>query len=268
MYSDCHIHCSPDANGPDVLRAMDAREMDRALLIAPHMTDSNKEARRSIDIIAAICSADPERLVGFAWIEPTLSGAVEQVEYAVNDKGLKGIKMIPDHWYPYEERFFPVYEKIQELRKPMLFHSGILFGNMDSSRFCRPVFYEVMLHFPKIKFALAHISWPWTDECIAVAGRMRAAVRRGDVGQMQMYIDITRGTPEFYRADALDKALKYIGPDWIIYGSDDRAPGDLSHSHRGIQVDREFICRQLGHSSEDFEKIASDNFDRFLAPME
>ena len=52
MYSDCHIHCSPDANGADVLKAMDAREMDRALLIAPHMADSNEDAMRSIDIIA------------------------------------------------------------------------------------------------------------------------------------------------------------------------------------------------------------------------
>jgi predicted TIM-barrel fold metal-dependent hydrolase len=184
------------------------------------------------------------------------------------DKGLKGIKMIPDHWYPYEERFFPVYEKVQELRRPMLFHSGILFGNMDSSRFCRPVFYEVMLHFPRIKFALAHISWPWTDECIAVAGRMRAAAVRDEQRQMQMYIDTTRGTPAFYRAEALDKALKYLGPERLIYGSDDHAPGELSYSRRSFDADREITCRQLARSEEDFRKITSDNLDAFLTPLE
>jgi len=268
VYNDCHIHCGPDADGVELLRVMDSREMEKAILIAPPMTSSNEEAIQSIDIIARICQPDPERLIGFAWIEPTLSGAVEHVEYAINDKGLRGIKMIPDHWYPYEERFFPVYEMIQELRKPILFHSGILFGNMDSSRFCRPVFYEVMLHFPKIKFALAHISWPWTDECIAVAGRMRAAVQRGDVGEMQMYIDITRGTPAFYRAEALDRALKYLGPGRLIYGSDDGVPGELKYSRHGVDTDRTIICEELGYSREDFDKIVRTNFDEFLAPMD
>ena len=266
MYSDCHIHCRADADGDDVLKAMDAQGMEKAVLIAPHMTESNDEAVESIRIISDICAPDPARLIGFAWIEPTLSGAVDHVQMAA-DKGLPGVKMIPDHWYPYEERFFPVYEKIQELRRPMLFHSGILFGNMDSSRFCRPVFYEAMVHFPKIKFALAHISWPWTDECIAVAGRMRAAVGYR-TEPMQMYIDVTRGTPDFYRLDALDKALKYVGPSRLIYGSDDRAPGDLSRSRQGVEADREIVCRQLARSEDDFRKIASSNMDEFLTPFD
>ena len=82
-----------------------------------------------------------------------------------------------NHWYPpYDERIFPVYEKIQQLKVPILFYSGILSGNRDSSRFCRPVNFEVMIDLPKIRFALAHIGWPWTDECIAVAGRFAADV--------------------------------------------------------------------------------------------
>ena len=266
MFNDCHIHCRPDAKGKPILKAMDAVEMEKAILIAPHMTDSNKSAVASIGIIAKICSADPSRLLGFAWIEPTLSEAVAHVQLAA-DRGLPGVKMIPDHWYPYEERLFPVYEKIQEVRRPLLFHSGILFGNMDSSRFCRPAFYEVMLHFPKVKFALAHISWPWTDECLAVAGRMRAAAGWHTPERNQMYVDITRGTPGFYRPDALDKALKYLGLERLIYGSDDHAPGELVYSRRGVDADREIICQQLGRSAEDFDKIARQNLAAFLTPF-
>jgi predicted TIM-barrel fold metal-dependent hydrolase len=265
MYNDCHVHCRADANGSSVLKAMDAQGMEKAVLIAPHMTDSNKNATRSIDIIAKICEADPARLLGFAWVEPTLSEAAQHVQLAA-DRGLTGIKMIPDHWYPYEQRIFPVYEKIQELRRPVLFHSGILFGNLDSSRFCRPVFYEVMIHFPKVKFALAHIGWPWTDECLAVGGRMRAAAR--DSGLMQMYVDTTRGTPDIYRVDALDRGLKYLGPEQLIYGSDDHAPGDLSYSRRSVEADREIICGALGCPEADFRKITSENLDAFLTPFE
>jgi predicted TIM-barrel fold metal-dependent hydrolase len=86
--------------------------------------------------------------------------------------------MIPDHWYPYDEFMYPIYEKAEKLGVPIIFHSGILFGFKDSSRFCRPVNYEVLLNFPDLKFALAHISWPWVDECIALWGRFRSYTLR------------------------------------------------------------------------------------------
>jgi hypothetical protein len=86
--------------------------------------------------------------------------------------------------------------------------------------------------------------------------------------KMQMYIDITRGTPEFYRTDALDKALKYIGPGGLIFGSDSMLPGDLAKSRQNIESDRQIICRELGWSEEDLMKIARDNLEDFLKPME
>ncbi|MCD6469707.1 hypothetical protein J7L29_02790 [Candidatus Bathyarchaeota archaeon] len=43
--------------------------------------------------------------------------------------------MIPDHWYPYDEFMYPIYERVEELGVPIIFHSGILFGFKDSSRF-------------------------------------------------------------------------------------------------------------------------------------
>lgn len=266
MFSDCHVHTSWEADGREILKAMDRVEMDRVCLMAPHVTESNEQAVESIEAIARICAADPERLLGFAWIEPTLSEAVDHVRMAA-DKGLPGVKMIPNHWYPYEERLFPVYAKIEEVRKPIIFHSGILYGNADSSRFCRPVYYEAMIHFPKLKFALAHISWPWTDECVAVFGRMRAAVGYKTEAS-QMYIDITRGTPAYYREDALDKALKFAGPGRLIYGSDDHARSDFTYARRGVDTDRQIICEVLGHSAEDFGKIASDNLTDFLRPFD
>ena len=267
MYCDCHIHCSAGADGSEILKAMDAREMEKAVLVAPHMTESDAEVVKSIDSITATCAPDPDRLLGFAFVDPSLPGVVDHVRMAV-DRGLKGFKLMPDHWYPYEERFFPTYAAIEAARKPMLWHSGILWANGDSSRFCRPVFYEALLHFPRVKFALAHISWPWTDECLAVAGRFRAAVRRGQGDSMQMFVDITRGTPEFYRVEALDRALQYLGAGCLIYGSDNRAPGDFEGSRRCVDADREIICGALGRPEADFERIARGNIEDWLAPMD
>ena len=265
MYNDCHLHCTGPTDGADVLRRMDACGMDKALVCAPQVKTAH-DWPASLDAITALCAADRSRLIGFAWIEPTLPDAVTHVRMAA-DRALRGIKMIPNHWYPYEERLFPAYRAIERARLPVLFHSGILFLNMDSSRFCRPVYYEVMLHFPRIKFALAHISWPWTDECIAVFGRMRAAVGLEEVPQCQMYVDITPGTPGAWRADVLGKALGYIGPERLIYGSDSRAGADLAGSRRGLEADREFLCGRLGCSEADFRRIANQNLDDFLTPF-
>jgi len=263
MFSDCHVHCGADARGDAVLRAMDAQGIERMVLIAPHAADSDKHQEDSVRLIAQICAPDTHRLLGFAFLEPTLGRAVEHVRLTA-DLGLAGVKMIPDHWYPYEERLFPVYRAVEEAGLPLLFHSGILWGNADSSRFCRPVNYEVMLHFPRVRFALAHIGWPWTDECIAVAGRFRADVRRRDAPN-QMWVDTTRGTPGFYRKDALDRLLRYMGPEQVLYGSDDRAPGTFAESRRGCEADRAIICEELGWSAADFEKITRTNLDRFVA---
>jgi predicted TIM-barrel fold metal-dependent hydrolase len=125
-----------------------------------------------------------------------------------------------------------------------------------------------MLHFPKTKFALAHISWPWTDECIAVAGRMRYAFQRGEVPQMQMYIDITRGTPEFYRTEALDRALRYLGPERLMFGSDDFVPGEFATSRRDLDADRNIICNELAYCEKDFLRITRDNVEEFLRPFD
>lgn len=269
MFKDVHVHSWEDGtSGADVLRAMDKVEMEKMVVFSPPRleNDSNEAEIESIESISRLCAEDPERLIGFAWIEPTLSDAAAHAELAVNDKKLKGFKMIPNHWYPYEERFFPVYASIEKLGKPILFHSGILYAMGDSSRFCRPCFFEVLLHFPKIKFALAHIGWPWTDECIATLGRMRAA-SGGDNEKMQMYIDTTRGTPRFYRKEVLDKALKFAGPGRLIYGSDEVLPSELTKTQERVRSDHDIIVEELGYTEEDFNKIVNENFEDFLLPI-
>jgi len=266
MHNDCHVHSRGDATASEILKAMDEGEVEKMILFAPY-GDTPEKMRAATDYMAGIQAEAPDRILGFCWIEPRHEGAADELERAIVEKKLVGCKMIPKNWYPYDEIVFPVYEKAQDLRIPMLFHSGILWGAGDWSRFCRPCFYEALLHFPKVKFALAHISWPWTDECLATAGHFRSQAR-SDLSKMQMYVDVTPGAPAFYREDALDKALKYLGPDRLIWGSD--AGGttvgqygkDLYHRERVI------LGEMLKVSEKDMEKIFSKNMMDLMTPME
>jgi predicted TIM-barrel fold metal-dependent hydrolase len=245
---DVHCHCRGDEKGDDVLRWMDKAGLERICLFSEYppmralgrgatgfqsfnitgrppakarrqIPYRREDTRAAIEHIASVQAADPERIYGLLWVEPRTPGIIEEIEYALVDRKLRGIKMIPDHWSPEDELLYPIYEKMEELGKPIQFHSGILYGFDDSSRFCRPALYEVLVHFPKLRFSLAHISWPWVDECLAVFGRFRSAAGY-DLRRCQMWIDTCRGTPDAWRQEALSKAVPFVGTERLMFGVD------------------------------------------------
>lgn len=274
MIIDCHVHASGRERVDDVLKAIEEAGLDGIVLFSPYpgrspvggssYPDVTEEGQiESMKFISRLQAEAPDRIIGFLWLEPRLRNAARLAERAVTDFELRGIKMIPDHWYPYEERFFPLYEKIGELGVPIIFHSGILWGFRDSSRFCRPVYYEVLLNFPKVRFALAHIGWPWVDECIAVWGRFRADAERREADRLQMFIDTTPGTPRIYRREALHKALAYGAEDYMLFGSDSRA-GDSSYRIRVMEADRAILREEIGVPASVERKFFGMNAKTFL----
>jgi uncharacterized protein len=293
---DCHCHCRGDETGDQVLRAMDAAGIERLTLFSQYpatwstpkaagdelgldpmdasgrpaimggssIAYTREDVRTSTEHIAKVQAADPSRIYGMLWAEPRAPGIVEEIDYAINDRGLRGLKMIPDHWSPGDELLFPIYAKMNELEKPIQFHSGILYGFGDSSRFCRPVLFETLLHFPKVRFSLAHISWPWTDECVATFGRMQAAVGHSKRG-CQMWIDTCRGTPDAYREDALRKAIPFCGIDRLMFGVD-TWPANLpnnapKHYHKDLDLLRDVI----GVSESQIETFFWGSAEAFFA---
>ncbi len=274
---DCHVHATGSEKVDAIIKAMDAAGIDVIFLFSPYpgsledpylreVKFSAKRQREVAKFIADIQRRAPDRIKGFLWLEPRIKEAPSILEWAISDLELRGIKMIPHHWYPFDEMLFPIYEKVEELRVPILFHSGILFGFADSSRFCRPAHYELLLKFPKIKFALAHISWPWVDECIAVWGRYRAALRHAnkDMKEMQMFIDATPGTPPLWRKEALRKVFAYGAEDFVMFGSDS-TPSTLNP--RGKQVwerDLLILRNELGLPDQTVRKYLGENALRFI----
>ncbi len=170
MAIDIHVHTKGGEDGDKILKAMDQAGLKRTVLISrpPHrpLTPDRPDCaglRAVIDDIAHLVAPDPQRMIGFAWIEPTLPEAVEMVDYALGEKRLAGIKMMPHHWYPDDARAQACYAKINEYGAPMLFHSGILWSRGNTSKYCRPAEFEIMTEYPRIRFALGHMGWPWHD---------------------------------------------------------------------------------------------------------
>ena len=262
---DCHVHVEGDVNPTELLRGMDAAGIDRVLLISPQERVSLPLTRAKLLSTKAIFDAAPDRIGGLAWVDPTIPGMSGLAEEALTDMGYAGIKIIPDHWFVYEERLEPFWETLHSLRAAVLFHTGILYANDDSSRFCKPLYLEKLLHYPGIRFAMAHISWPWCDECLAVMGRMRAAASEGRF-PWQSYVDITPGTPPYIRKQALANAVDFCGADRIMFGSDIILPDEFAPSAR-LRIDEDLrYFDEIGLDDAQKERIMSGTADEVFPP--
>jgi len=109
---------------------------------------------------------------------------------------------------------------------------------------------------------MAHVSWPWTETCLAVMGRMRDAAGEGG-SEWQSYVDITPGTPRHIKKQAVGNAIDFCGADRVMFGSDSVIPSDLSGQR--VNIDEYLrIFEELGLSNQQCERIFSRTADELF----
>jgi predicted TIM-barrel fold metal-dependent hydrolase len=222
MLIDAHLHCTGRETRDDVLRTLDDAQVDIGVLLAPFLGDGYSlddaaSLRRANAHLAALVRGHEDRLTGFAVVDPRDPQAPQDLRHAVETLGLRGVKMVPTGWYPFEDRVQPVFAVASELRLPVLFHSGI-FIDGRSGRFCRPSFFEVLRDHPGTRVTLAHLGWPWTDEAIAVG--LIDRIHGVPHAQAQFRFDISFGPPPPYRREVLQRALEVLEAGSLQFGSD------------------------------------------------
>ncbi len=222
MIIDAHVHCSGAERSSDVLRSLDDAGVDMAVLLAPFLSagfslDDPASLVRANAHVADVVRGHADRLIGFAVVDPRDPAAPEHLRHAVETLGLRGVKMVPTGWYPYDAEVQPVFAEARRLGVPLLFHSGI-FIDGRSGRFCRPTFFEALRDHPGLKVTLAHLGWPWVDEAIAVG--LIDRIHGVPPGDAMFRFDISFGPPPPYRREALGKALEVLGAESLQFGSD------------------------------------------------
>ncbi len=205
-------------------------------------------------------------LFPFYWIDPVAPGAERLVDLAL-EKGVYGFKVLPGFFMPGDPRALPVYRRIAAAGKPVLFHSGILWDGRPSSKYTRPGNYEELLAVPGLRFALAHVAWPWHDECIAVYGKILNSHHyfQGDA-LPEMFIDITPGTPPIYRKEVLTKlfTVGYDMKDHVLFGTDGITPIYGTRHSRDWQARDDAIYDELGLSEAARDSVYRGALQRFL----
>ncbi|MFI4862109.1 MAG: amidohydrolase family protein [Phycisphaerales bacterium JB063] len=123
--------------------------------------------------VASYVARDPDKLLGFAGIDPKARDPVMSLDNALG-LGLVGVVVSPAAagFHPTDTRAMALFEACQERRVPVLFESGALLARDTRMEFARPVLLdEVAREFPNLKIILGSCGDPWVDECVALMAK-------------------------------------------------------------------------------------------------
>ena len=276
MIFDCHVHTNPAPQAKEeLLKQLDTAGVEKIVLLSAHPASFSRESKKEGEIYGSPLppaqslsmvmewAAFSDRITPFFWIDPMDGSSFDQVDKAVA-AGIKGFKVICNRFFPGDERPMKVWEHIAKAGKPILFHSGILYGNGPWSQYNRPVGFEALFEVPNLRFAMAHVSWPWYDECLAVYGFWQNRKYHGTTSA-EMFIDTTPGSPRIYRRDIFYKIYN-IGYDIennLIFGTDCNSKYSSDYTKEILEMDNDAL-EHAGATPEQREKYFSKNVLRFI----
>ena len=132
-------------------------------------------AEISNDAVAAYVRTHPDRLVGFAGIDPSdPRGGVQELERARAELGLKGVTVAPaaQGVHPANSQAMLIYAEAARRGLPVLFHSGVTITSATRLEYAQPVLLdEVAREHPTLKIIVAHMGFPWVRETLVLLAK-------------------------------------------------------------------------------------------------
>lgn len=232
-----------------LLAQMDRAGVSKSLIYAvdaPIVYASNQ-------YVHSLCSRYPDRLMGMASVNPFAENALEIIEHAVKDLGLKGLKFHPplQNFFMNDEKIFPIYEKALEFNIPVIFHVGTTpFGSLCRLSQADPLLVDdIAFEFPDLRIMLTHLGTLWHNKSFMVVEK-----------NPNVFIDTAAYLYEIPQLLTMD-LIRRIGEDKIIFGTDYPMPYS-GQVHQMIDFVR---CIEELEISEDIrEKIFSKNLETLL----
>lgn len=196
---------------------------DRKIGAVIFPVDAERETgfrRYSNEEVAEIAADNDDILIPFASIDPAKGKAgAREARRLVKEFGVKGFKFHPTFqgFYPNDRAAYAIYEAIAEEGAISLFHtgqtgvgSGMRGGMGMRLKYSNPMYLDdVAVDFPDMPIILAHPSFPWQEEALAVAQH-----------KPNVYIDMSGWSPKYFPpiliqyANTLLKHKMLFGSDW------------------------------------------------------
>ncbi len=168
--------------------------------------------------VLAAARANPDALIPFGSVDPHKGKLAVREAHELVEAGVRGFKFHPNTqaFWPNDRAHYPLYEVIAEAGLIALFHSGttgigagIPGGGGVRLKYSNPMAVDdVAADFPGLEIILAHPSFPWQDEALAIA-----------VHKPNVYIDLSGWSPKYFP----ENLIRYTNSQLrhkMLFGSD------------------------------------------------
>jgi predicted TIM-barrel fold metal-dependent hydrolase len=232
-----------------------AAGVERAVLLAWDARPATKRPPTSNEYVKGLVDAHDGFFLGFGSVDPwRTEEALKELERFPEEFGFPGLKLHPSAqaFHPNDRRFYPLWERCEELGLIVLFHvghtgfgAGLPGGAGIRLEYSRPIPYieDVAVDFPDLQILCAHPGWPWHDELLALA-----------LHKSNIWIDLSGWSPKYLPPSVVQHANSLL-QDKMLFGTDypvispERWMSDLD---------------ELGLKPEVVEKILRTNAMRLL----
>lgn len=259
MRIDSHAHGHPArwTKAPELyIDRMRQAGIDGLLLIA-ELEHCLEGVRRFGEFVIPVLIVDIDRV------------SVREIEDGIH-AGCKGIKFIKPRAPYSDERYWPLYEVLEKMGMPAVFHTGYLM--MFEPREMHPIHIEHMRaaeictisrRFPELKILMAHFSNPWWEEAWKIS-----------TSRPNVYVDLSGGTA--YRR-AIRMWAEMYAPDgnlWrdsigkLCFGTDTSYFNDQPHKFELYIAFYEKLFDAVGLDAAMREQINSGNIRRLFLGRE
>jgi predicted TIM-barrel fold metal-dependent hydrolase len=168
--------------------------------------------------VLEVAAANPDIMIPFVSVDPHKGKLAVREARELIEAGARGFKFHPNTqaFWPNDRTFYPLYEVIAEAGLIALFHSGTTGigagmpgGGGVRLKYSNPMCIDdVAADFPGLDIILAHPSFPWQEEALAIA-----------VHKPNVYIDLSGWSPKYFP----EILVQYINTrlrNKMLFGSD------------------------------------------------
>jgi predicted TIM-barrel fold metal-dependent hydrolase len=199
-------------------------DTDLAMVQTVPLFHAFKDGMGPAEFAYQIAKSNPDRYLFCGGVDPLAQGlevALEDMERQVEEFGAVSMKFysaqsIDMAWFADDEKIaYPLWEKAQELGiKCVQFHKGLPLGHQRVEDLRPNDLQKAAFDFPDLNFAIHHWGDPYIDECINIAMRFENIYLVMPLWFNQYFLQPRE------MQHRLGKALLYVGPDKLCYGTD------------------------------------------------
>ena len=174
--------------------------------------------RMANDEVLEAAAANPDVLIPFASIDPHKGKLGVREARRLIAAGVRGFKFHPNTqaFWPNDRAHYPLYDVIAQAGLIALFHTGqtgigagMPGGGGVRLKYSNPMCVDdVAADFPDLKIILAHPSFPWQEEALAVATH-----------KPNVYIDLSGWSPKYF-PEILVRYTNTLLRHKVLFGSD------------------------------------------------